>query len=150
MWAETRVVGLRPLMRGHLGSPPLLIKCSDFMCSKVLTPLLGWLVWSERRESNPRHQLGRLRSYHYTTLAAFIYPMQGGGEDWIRTNVHIRDQIYSLTPLTTRPPLLKLYRDDANFGAQSSIYIIVLPPTKKALYMGGRITLPTQQQRARS
>jgi hypothetical protein len=27
------------------------------------------LFWSGRRESNPRHQLGRLRSYHYTTPA---------------------------------------------------------------------------------
>ena len=25
--------------------------------------------WSGRRESNPHHQLGRLRSYHYTTPA---------------------------------------------------------------------------------
>ena len=27
-----------------------------------------------------------------------------GGQDWIRTNVHLREQIYSLPPLTTRPP----------------------------------------------
>lgn len=34
-----------------------------------------------------------------------IIRIGGGGGDWIRTNVHIRDQIYSLAPLTTRPPL---------------------------------------------
>lgn len=28
-----------------------------------------------------------------------------GGGGWIRTNVLRRDQIYSLAPLTTRPPL---------------------------------------------
>jgi hypothetical protein len=27
-----------------------------------------------------------------------------GGRDWIRTSVHLRGQIYSLLPLTTRPP----------------------------------------------
>ena len=35
-----------------------------------------------------------------------LLKVKDGGEDWIRTNVHLRDQIYSLTPLTTRPPLL--------------------------------------------
>ena len=29
-----------------------------------------------------------------------------GGEGWIRTSVLVRGQIYSLLPLTTRPPLL--------------------------------------------
>src|SRR5438067_11116416 len=29
----------------------------------------------------------------------------GGGEGWIRTSVRLRGQIYSLLPLTTRPPL---------------------------------------------
>ena len=28
-----------------------------------------------------------------------------GGEGWIRTSVLVRGQIYSLLPLTTRPPL---------------------------------------------
>ncbi len=27
-----------------------------------------------------------------------------GGQGWIRTSVHLREQIYSLPPLTTRPP----------------------------------------------
>src|SRR5918993_3619221 len=30
---------------------------------------------------------------------------KGGGEGWIRTSVRLRGQIYSLLPLTTRPPL---------------------------------------------
>ncbi len=31
--------------------------------------------------------------------------MCDGGEGWIRTSVRLRGQIYSLLPLTTRPPL---------------------------------------------
>ena len=31
--------------------------------------------WSGRRESNPYHQLGRLRSYHYTTPAQHCRPI---------------------------------------------------------------------------
>ena len=30
----------------------------------------------------------------------------GGGQSWIRTSVHIREQIYNLPPLTTRPSTL--------------------------------------------
>ena len=30
---------------------------------------------------------------------------EDGGEGWIRTSVRLRGQIYSLLPLTTRPPL---------------------------------------------
>jgi hypothetical protein len=30
---------------------------------------------------------------------------RAGGEGWIRTSVRLRGQIYSLLPLTTRPPL---------------------------------------------
>src|SRR3954471_23837446 len=33
-----------------------------------------------------------------------------GGEGWIRTSVRLRGQIYSLLPLTTRPPLQVLGR----------------------------------------
>ena len=29
----------------------------------------------------------------------------GGGQGWIRTSVRLRGQIYSLLPLTTRPPV---------------------------------------------
>ncbi len=38
--------------------------------------------------------------------ARIFHLIVGGGGGWIRTNVLIRDQIYSLTPLTTRPLLL--------------------------------------------
>ena len=31
--------------------------------------------------------------------------VENGGEGWIRTSVRLRGQIYSLLPLTTRPPL---------------------------------------------
>lgn len=48
------------------------------------------------------------------SLAAFRFPRAHahctdaslGGEGWIRTSVLVRGQIYSLLPLTTRPPLL--------------------------------------------
>ena len=30
---------------------------------------------------------------------------EGGGQGWIRTSVRLRGQIYSLLPLTTRPPV---------------------------------------------
>src|SRR5437868_15336327 len=33
------------------------------------------------------------------------YVFCDGGEGWIRTSVRLRGQIYSLLPLTTRPPL---------------------------------------------
>ena len=85
--------------------------------------------WSGRRESNSRHQLGRLRSYHYTTPAyakvsagkpAFakaasiislaFQPKLRKEQGWWRgldsNQRTLRDQIYSLAPLTTRPPLL--------------------------------------------
>lgn len=35
----------------------------------------------------------------------------GGGQGWIRTSVRSRGQIYSLLPLTTRPPLLRQARN---------------------------------------
>ena len=46
---------------------------------------------------------------HFTYLAtgqqiSAIIPT-AGGEGWIRTSVLVRGQIYSLLPLTTRPPL---------------------------------------------
>ena len=35
---------------------------------------------------------------------------KAGGEGWIRTSVRLRGQIYSLLPLTTRPPLHEVMR----------------------------------------
>ena len=37
--------------------------------------------------------------------SALQNPFFAGGEGWIRTSVLVRGQIYSLLPLTTRPPL---------------------------------------------
>jgi hypothetical protein len=54
--------------------------------------------WSGRRESNPRLLLGRQGHYHYATPA----------ETWAGLDLNQRSafarQIYSLVPLTTRPP----------------------------------------------
>ena len=39
-----------------------------------------------------------------------MYFLENGGQRRIRTFVHLREQIYSLPPLTTRPPtLIKLF-----------------------------------------
>src|SRR5213082_2210129 len=38
------------------------------------------------------------------TVGCFVLAGDGG-EGWIRTSVRLRGQIYSLLPLTTRPPL---------------------------------------------
>src|SRR5438093_12203718 len=40
----------------------------------------------------------------YAQVALFCH-FPNGGEGWIRTSVRLRGQIYSLLPLTTRPPL---------------------------------------------
>src|SRR5437588_7631680 len=47
------------------------------------------------------------------------YHFWGGGEGWIRTSVRLRGQIYSLLPLTTRPPL-QVRQARANGGAASA------------------------------
>lgn len=36
-----------------------------------------------------------------------------GGQGWIRTSVRLRGQIYSLLPLTTRPPVHTIARESA-------------------------------------
>ena len=39
-------------------------------------------------------------------FVGFLRPLEGnGGQDRIRTYVRLRGQIYSLLPLTTRPPV---------------------------------------------
>ena len=55
----------------------------------------GWI----RTTSNP---LAGLRS---NDSAGSHGTVENGGEGWIRTSVRLRGQIYSLLPLTTRPPL---------------------------------------------
>ena len=38
------------------------------------------------------------------------FSKNNGGQGWIRTSVHLREQIYSLPPLTTRPPTHRRFR----------------------------------------
>ena len=47
---------------------------------------ISWLPWTHRDD---------------------MFGVRDGGEGWIRTSVRLRGQIYSLLPLTTRPPLQK-------------------------------------------
>ena len=56
-------------------------------------------LWSGRRESNPRCLLGRQKHYHYATPARNWW---AGLDSNQRTA--LAGQIYSLLPLTTRPP----------------------------------------------
>jgi hypothetical protein len=44
--------------------------------------------------------------------------MLAGGGGWIRTSVRVSGQIYSLLPLTTRPPLLSTAKNYARFLGQ--------------------------------
>src|SRR5688572_23589061 len=44
-------------------------------------------------------------TFHRSIAAAQYLKFFAGGEGWIRTSVLVRGQIYSLLPLTTRPPL---------------------------------------------
>jgi hypothetical protein len=57
------------------------------------------ICWSGRRESNPRCLLGRQKHYHYATPAKNWW---AGLDSNQRTA--LAGQIYSLLPLTTRPP----------------------------------------------
>ena len=54
--------------------------------------------------SNPA--LGRCRSKKKRTPLIGVRLEINGGQGWIRTSVLRREQIYSLSPLTTRPPTL--------------------------------------------
>ena len=65
--------------------------------------------WSGWRESNPRHQLGRLRCYHCTTPAYPKKPRGASSANWWReldsNQRRLSQQIYSLPPLATRESL---------------------------------------------
>ena len=71
-----------------------------------------------------------LQAYHVAPRYETSTELGDGGGGWIRTSVHISDQIYSLAPLTTRPPLHRqakgIIRDKANvvlpFNAAASVY----------------------------
>ena len=68
-----------------------------------------------------------------------------GGEGWIRTSVRLRGQIYSLLPLTTRPPL-QVLAGAPHAGAGSACQRVRgglssgVPPTSSerfAIYVSG-------------
>src|SRR4029077_21129666 len=69
----------------------------------------------------PRHgQSLRLRfssAHHIQALCKIHF---AGGEGWIRTSVLVRGQIYSLLPLTTRPPLRRTSEYSTSFGVGRS------------------------------
>jgi hypothetical protein len=72
----------------------------DFAPARALqakNPVITGFLWSGRRESNPRLLLGRQGHYHYAT------PANWAGLDLNQRSAFAR-QIYSLVPLTTRPP----------------------------------------------
>jgi hypothetical protein len=51
-------------------------------------------------------EIGLDLAAHLGSLDACFGQRNGnGGQGWIRTSVHLREQIYSLPPLTTRPPV---------------------------------------------
>jgi hypothetical protein len=51
------------------------------------------------------HPQGRLPQPHKKSFSTANHLFSCGGGGWIRTSVLVRGQIYSLLPLTTRPPL---------------------------------------------
>ena len=57
------------------------------------------------------------------------YP-RTGGEGWIRTTELIRGQIYSLLPLTTRPPLHKMCVYYARFSTKCQEKIFLSHPLR--------------------
>src|SRR4051794_9168547 len=63
-------------------------------------------------------QLGTARRGHLQLRPNDPCPLGDGGEGWIRTSVRLRGQIYSLLPLTTRPPL-QVQAGAPNGGAAS-------------------------------
>src|SRR3954454_20715510 len=69
------------------------------------TPPLGHLLKLGQFPAGLRHF--RLTKDKIAGKASFrdSSDLEIGGEGWIRTSVRLRGQIYSLLPLTTRPPL---------------------------------------------
>ena len=60
----------------------------------------SWTLWPAFAEASA----GSLRNTFSAGMPAAA-SAKAGGEGWIRTSVRLRGQIYSLLPLTTRPPL---------------------------------------------
>ena len=61
------------------------------------------MVMSGRSRRNiPQNSKG---FYGFLGMQIYAKRKGGGGQGWIRTSVRLRGQIYSLLPLTTRPPV---------------------------------------------
>src|SRR3546814_12727909 len=65
--------------------------------------------------------------------------MRDGGKGWIRTSLRSRGQIYSLLPLTTRPPVHGSHPDQKKSVGGASLANVGLPvnagPWKRATIM---------------
>ena len=77
--------------------------------------ILTWLIRSELLHSGehmrrPRAVPPAFRAEAVARLCR-IRRLADGGQGWIRTSVRSRGQIYSLLPLTTRPPVQRRHRD---------------------------------------
>ena len=57
------------------------------------------------KRKNVRTRIRTRSERPMTQEVALFRHFHDGGEGWIRTSVRLRGQIYSLLPLTTRPPL---------------------------------------------
>jgi hypothetical protein len=64
-----------------------------------------WIGWVRRPHGNISNGCRVLQDIIVALELAGVLPRGNGGEGWIRTSVRLRGQIYSLLPLTTRPPL---------------------------------------------
>jgi hypothetical protein len=69
-----------------------------------------------------------------------------GGEGWIRTSVLVRGQIYSLLPLTTRPPLRRT-NDYAMF--RPGLTRATLPAKPRRIWLFNQFVSETPQCDAR-
>src|SRR3954453_8584472 len=104
------VRGLRPIIYGlrqaefilqstvhgaRHGSPP---QHESFIC-------LGHLAALRQISGDSSHFDATVAEAPHGSRLAYKPMRRNGGEGWIRTSVRLRGQIYSLLPLTTRPPL---------------------------------------------
>src|ERR1043165_4961282 len=106
--AVSLVYVAEPSARIELATPSLPRKCTATVlrgrmgCGWVV---LGDLVWSGRRDSNPRQP-----AWKAGALPTELHPL--GGRRWIRTIVGMSRQIYSLLPLAARASVREKTRAD--------------------------------------
>ena len=62
------------------------------------------LAWKARVIAVIRHPPGTSLTHNYKLFLTLLHHRTTGGEGWIRTNVGVSQQIYSLPPLATRAP----------------------------------------------